>query len=645
MARRLAVALALVAGCSAGSHRDGTSTTAPFGDTTAPRLLHASPEAGATGVPPNARIALSFSERMSADPAVVTVTGPSGSVAGLAVWDSSAARVVFAPGAPLEPDAIHTVSISASDASGNRLDAARFSFRTGTAPDRVAPRVVSVSPADATAVAAAGAAVTVTFDEAIDCTSLATTALTVAEDGRAVAGAECAGATLSFPAGRWSRSSLAVRLAADVADAAGNVARAERTWAFEVLPWTRWLASPGADRTCAVAATSDGDVAVGGSTEGALDGGAGAAVRDAVVARYAPSGAPRWVRQLRAPDGAVASGVATRGRWTWVAGTVSGAFEGTSGPGGSDGFLALLDPSGATSRIDRVGTAADDAVHGLAYDGWSRAIVVGQTAGTFPGERRGGAVDAFVAMYGDSGGRRWIRQLGSAADDVALAVAVDARRADGRVVVVGSTRGALTGRSSAGGEDAFVAFYGDGGTLIRVVQFGSAGDDRAEGVDIDAMGRIHVVGTTTGALGGSAPAGSAAFVSEVSEAGVIWVNQLRAPGGSTSGRAIASDPFGRLYVAGTTTGTFPGATASGGSDAFVARVVSIRPNLHTEWVQQVGTGPEDLGVSLALEQAGPWIPPTHAFVAGATRGGLDGHVDAGGGDAFVLRLDAGGRLR
>ena len=103
----------------------------------------------------------------------------------------------------------------------------------------------------------------------------------------------------------------------------------------------------------------------------------------------------------------------------------------------------------------------------------------------------------------------WIRQFGSASDDLVWGVALDATG----VYVVGATNGTLPGQTSAGGTDAFVRKYNINGNEQGTRQFDTARGGVAQGVvGVDATG-VYVVGGTGGALPGQTSAGgSDAFV-------------------------------------------------------------------------------------------------------------------------------------
>src|SRR5262245_29937843 len=142
------------------------------------------------------------------------------------------------------------------------------------------------------------------------------------------------------------------------------------------------------------------------------------------------------------------------------------------------------------------------------------------------------------------------------------------------VYVTGSVFGDLPGATSLGGVDAYVRKLDHAGNVMWTERLGTSSYDASQGVAVDADG-VYITGTTCGAFAGHAPLGGCdAFVLKLrSDGGVVWVTQFGTPGFDTPYQygAIAVHTSG-IYVAGKTTGTFPGGTQAGGPNTFLARV-------------------------------------------------------------------------
>jgi hypothetical protein len=164
---------------------DFTFTTATAPDTTPPIVAGTTPNASATGVPTNAKIAIAFSEAMdvSATLAAVSFTAGGTAVPCTVSWQANNSVLTCTPSAPMPASTVHTVTVrgggtpSAADATGNKLAANyTFSFTTGTMADTTAPTVMATTPTTAAGAASPGTigiartttAITVTFSEAMD---------------------------------------------------------------------------------------------------------------------------------------------------------------------------------------------------------------------------------------------------------------------------------------------------------------------------------------------------------------------------------------------------------------------------------------------------------------------------------------------
>ena len=147
--------------------RFGTGGSA---DTTAPTVTSHAPVSGATGVPTDTGVAMSFSEPMNvASVGAAFALSQGGTViAGKLAYVGQAA--IFTPDAPLAPgaDYVATLRHTASDLAGNGLAADLvWSFTTGLGADTTPPSVLSVSPANDATQVPRNSALSATFSEPI----------------------------------------------------------------------------------------------------------------------------------------------------------------------------------------------------------------------------------------------------------------------------------------------------------------------------------------------------------------------------------------------------------------------------------------------------------------------------------------------
>jgi len=384
--------------------------------------------------------------------------------------------------------------------------------------------------------------------------------------------------------------------------------------------WTRQIGSSSDDHGYGVSADSSGNVYVSGYTPGALPGQTNLGSPDAFVQKYNSSGALQWTRQFGTNNGDFGYEVAvdTSGN-VHVAGHTSGAFAGQTSSGSTDGFVVKYNGSGTLQwarqfsiGIYTYGESVSVDSNGNVFVGgyfdlfgsrgvfvqkfnssgtaqWSQAPSIeanggvvsadlsgnvylsGRTAGTLPGETNAGGEDTFVAKYDSSGTLQWARQFGTSATDSGWAVTADS---GGNVYVAGYTLGTFAGQTSAGSSDVFVVKYNSSGVLQWARQFGSSSSEAGYSVSVDSGGRVKVAGYTSGTLPGQTSAGgNDAFATELDASGALqWTRQF-GTSSSETGWAVSVASSGAVYVAGDTSGTFPGQTSAGLGDAFVKQIV------------------------------------------------------------------------
>jgi hypothetical protein len=270
----------------------------------------------------------------------------------------------------------------------------------------------------------------------------------------------------------------------------------------------------------------------------------------------------------------------------------------------------------------------------LAFD----AVDDGSVTGTADAARAtdGGAVGSIV----------FAENFGGAGNEEGYALAIGA---GGDVYMTGTlTAGFMLGEdalTAAGGEDLLIAAFDPSvGKPKWARSFGSALDDRGQGIAVDSQGQLYVVGLFTGAIdfGGQmkVPAGMwDVFVASYTSQGTLrWVNTAGGAGADFA-YDVAVDASDNVIV----TGYYEGAVNFGDGalpvfgmrDVFVAKYSASGV---LQWSRGYGSAGFDSGQAIA---AGP----TGNVVAG---GALGGAADFGGGSigaanaSFVVELTATG---
>lgn len=232
-----------------------------------------------------------------------------------------------------------------------------------------------------------------------------------------------------------------------------------------------------------------------------------------------------------------------------------------------------------------------------------------------------GQDDVFVAKYDAGGTLVWVRQIGGSTTDQGRGIAV---AADGSVYVTGmfSVRAVLVGSplalNSQGNLDSFIVKYDNNGQALWAIRGGGNQLDNAVGIALDSGGNPVITGVFTGqaqfadidspnaATLQSAGSIDIFLVRYDPQGQLLWARQAGGTG-NDSGRAVATDSTGDIYL----TGAFSAVsafvspaqtlqvTSVGADDIFVARY-SADGNLR--WVQRAGGAQSDRGLAIEVDQ-------------------------------------------
>lgn len=156
-----------------------------------------------------------------------------------------------------------------------------------------------------------------------------------------------------------------------------------------------------------------------------------------------------------------------------------------------DFSIVKLNPAGDELWRGGSGGLGDDFATGVAVDSAGGVAVTGYTDTALVGVTH---ADALTKLRAD-GTLQWIRPIDTGSN-ATTGVAISAA---GFIYVSGWTTGVVTG-VNRGREDAFLAKYTASGDRVWVVQFGTAGNDRALAIATGPAGSIYVAGETEGAL-------------------------------------------------------------------------------------------------------------------------------------------------
>jgi Beta-propeller repeat len=223
--------------------------------------------------------------------------------------------------------------------------------------------------------------------------------------------------------------------------------------------------------------------------------------------------------------------------------------------------------------------------------------------------------------------RPWTQQFGTPYNDIGHGVALDG---SGNIYITGSTGGDLDGHTSEGLLDILLSKFGSSGNRVGSKQFGTSGDDIANAVAIDPSGNIYITGSTGGSLPGwTSSGGKDIFLAKVDSSGNILFTEQFGTAQDDVAYGIAIDTSGNIYITGSTGGNL-GATSAGGLDIFLTKFDSSGNRIFT---QQFGTNQDDIGYGVVVDIIG------NIYITGSTKGIL-GSSSFGLQDVFLAKFNS-----
>lgn len=280
--------------------------------------------------------------------------------------------------------------------------------------------------------------------------------------------------------------------------------------------------------------------------------------------------------------------------------------------------------------IQILGSDRDETLIDLAQNLKGEFAIVGTTDGSIDGYPNR-LSDAFVAKYDSQGIKLWVVRFGTPQDDLATAVAIDD---EGTVWVSGDTYGGMEGNVNKGERDGFLAKFSSTGVQQWIVHISTEVVERARGLAVDARGVATVVGTTYGEFPGFSHEGKSreAWITQIDESGKqLWLQQFGSDQADTV-VDVSVDAAGNSTICGYTDSVL-GQKFFGVRDAFIGKFTSSGEK---SWIYQFGTSMTDICYGQWVNEKG------EIFAVGVTEGAVDGNLQFGSQDGWVLKLSADG---
>jgi hypothetical protein len=312
-----------------------------------------------------------------------------------------------------------------------------------------------------------------------------------------------------------------------------------------------------------------------------------------------------------------------------AAGRVTIVGDTTQSDPDGDAFAVRLNATGSSANpaeggyIKVFGGSNDNTAEDVVLDAAGNAYITGETSSvggnTFPASGGiqpifgNGFYDAFLVRLDNTGAITYGTFLhilpGGDYDEFGYGVAVDP---GGNVYVAGMVFSYCT---SCDDTSAFIMKFNPVNNLFTYNQpFGGSGFDRANDLVVDASSNAYMVGTTKssnfplagtplqGAWGGNEDV----FVSKFRPTGTLAYSTYLGTLASQLGQAIALDPAGNVYLAGTNN------QFDVDYDAFALKLTKNGENYSLGYTYTFGGSAADLANDIAVDAAG------NAYLSGAT---------------------------
>ncbi len=328
----------------------------------------------------------------------------------------------------------------------------------------------------------------------------------------------------------------------------------------------------------------------------------------------------------------------------YIVGYTLGRLPGSPSPsaGNHDVFVAKYEPAGARVWVRQLGSSTVDKGYAIDVDDAGNVYISGETWGALPGATYAGNLDAFVAKYDTNGIRQWVRQLGSAENDIAFAVSTDA---DGNVFISGETYGAIPGAPEPEPVnqdwEGFIAKYDALGMQQWVHHVGSVGDSHAREITTDTLGNAYLLVWADDVPGVPDPGSSYddTFMLKYGPTGSrIWARALTSQTEMFGLSDIVTDDANNIYVAGTKSQS-PVDGSTGG--AMVARYNTAGTR---QWIRTVDVGVTTSALGMATDGTyvaiggSIYLPQTN----GSQSNGVAALFDVAGNPIWVHHLQSTG---
>jgi len=187
----------------------------------------------------------------------------------------------------------------------------------------------------------------------------------------------------------------------------------------------------------------------------------------------------------------------------WFSGTAQFGTENLTSFGMQDIFIACYDSAGVFKWVKQAGSAGNEVCAGIITNAGGDSFITGWFSETADFDNfsvtSAGSYDMFVAKYNASGAAQWVSRGGGASDDYGNRITL---ANDGGVCIGGSFRETIWVGDhqlvSKGNRDVLLSHFSANGDVVCAKGAGGPGEDRAYGIFQDSDGNYFLTGFFSG---------------------------------------------------------------------------------------------------------------------------------------------------
>ena len=307
----------------------------------------------------------------------------------------------------------------------------------------------------------------------------------------------------------------------------------------------------------AITHDSSGNIWVGGKTDGKFDSGGSYSDQISFFAKYDPDGNLLFGKNIDGGAGlqGVINGITIDSNGAiWVCGSTLEDLGGGNA-GGLDAFIAKLDSSGNILFSKNLGTSHTDEALGIAIDSDNNAWITGYTKAGINGTSNLGGNDAFIAKYNNAGTLLMAKNIGTTGDERANGIAIDKTNSIHNVIwITGETNGDFGHAQSEGHQDPFLVKLNSNADIEFSLNLGAAQDDYATGIAVRPDGKVYITGSTLGDMGDGQNGGKDIYLALINPDGSINFQKNYGTAGNEFANGISIDSHGFVWLTGVSDG-------------------------------------------------------------------------------------------